>query len=103
LTQSSWQRGQELLKTLICSLSGITNLTQIFLKKSTLKCKVEKLKALIDAVKCINNGEVEIPEDSEDLNESEKVSNGADEDVRPRLGLKIGFFVLEGFLAHIYI
>jgi len=50
------------------------------LKKITLKRKAEKLEALIDAVKRINNGEVEVPEDSEDLDESEKESSGGDGD-----------------------
>jgi hypothetical protein len=50
------------------------------LKKPTLKRKTEKLEALIDAVKCINNGEVEVLEDNEDLDESEKESSGANED-----------------------
>lgn len=46
-------------------------------KESTLKRKGEKLEAIIDAVKHIKNGEVEIPED---LDESKKESSGVDED-----------------------
>ena len=97
LTQSSWKRHQEPLKILIYSSSGIAN----FPKKITLKPKAEKLEALIDAVKCINNGEVGVPEDSEDLDESEKESSGADGDgdgEDPDLNLKINCLYQRLFL-----
>jgi len=65
----------------------------------------ERLKALIDAVKHINNGEVEIPEDSEDLNESEKESSGADENVDDE-DLDLDYtmvYLYWSLLAHMYL
>jgi hypothetical protein len=78
LTQTSLQSLQEQSKTLTCSLSGIGSLTLIFLKKSVLKRKAEKLDALIGAVNCLNNGEVKIAEAEEEMS-----GNGGetDEDV----------------------
>ena len=59
------------------------------------------MEALIDAVKHINNGKVEVPEDSEDLDESEKESSGGDGDgdgEDPDLNLKINCLYQRLFL-----